>query len=58
MTPIEIDNECAMLKVNIDRVVKTNSMLDLEQQYEIAKKRLNTIYVERYNDFVRTTDWE
>lgn len=58
MTPIEIDNECAMLKVNIDRVVKTNSMLDLEQQYEIAKKRLNTIFVERYNDFVRTSEWE
>ena len=58
MSESQMNNLYDLLKGNIKNLLKANNATELEQQFELARKRLNTLYVERYNDFCRLEEWE
>ncbi len=45
MTRQEIINEADMLKGNINRMCVTDNIEELKRMYEVAKKRIDEIYL-------------
>ena len=48
ITRQQLMNECDMLQGNVNRLMVTNDMRELNDMYEFACKRITTIYHENF----------
>lgn len=54
----ELNSVADMLKENVDRMRVANTLSELEQMYELAKIRLNIIYIYNQNSLIAEEERE